>query len=223
MKRLFVPQSTIPAMLSGAKTQHRVLIHEQPPDDATLEACIYHLTRVRKDGEEYPGPATFGCFTPDGDRALPCPYQPGEEVWVGEGLHWQHHQGQCTHGIQHPDEGSTLHYNADDVEVEQPPDWNPRINPYTGKPCGIAAQRMPRWAARIVRRVRAVRVERVQDISEADAAAEGCDGRCPVGYIPAHQSGPHAYHFAQMWDATHGPGAWTRNDWVWVLDLEAKR
>lgn len=67
-----------------------------------------------------------------------------------------------------------------------------------------------------------VRVDRVNEISEADARAEGCDGNCPVGYIPAHQAGPCRYHFAQLWDSIHSaPGAtWRDNPWVWVYTFK---
>lgn len=78
---------------------------------------------------------------------------------------------------------------------------------------------MPRWASRITLEITGVRVERLNDISEADAAAEGCDGKCPVGNIPMYQSGPFAYHYAQLWESINGPDSWAANPWVWVIEF----
>ena len=68
------------------------------------------------------------------------------------------------------------------------------------KPASTSPLFMPRWASRITLEVTGIRVERVQDISEEDARAEGYDGNCPVGYIPAHAKGPCRYHYAQAWE-----------------------
>ena len=76
---------------------------------------------------------------------------------------------------------------------------------------------MPRWASRITLAITRVRVERLHDISEEDARAEGCNGDCPVGYIPAHKSSPCVSHFAQLWESINGAGSWVANPWVFVL------
>jgi hypothetical protein len=81
---------------------------------------------------------------------------------------------------------------------------------------------MPRWASRITLEITGIRVERVQEIGEEEARAEGCDGDCPIGYIPAYQRAPLAYHFAQLWDQINGkrPGcSWNDNPWVWAISF----
>ena len=92
---------------------------------------------------------------------------------------------------------------------------------------------MPRWASRIYLEIVSVRVERVQHISEEDVIAEGVNvprcGKCgytrwDCGYHMDHRfcggndpdSGLHS--FAYQWNSTHGPDAWSRNDWVWVVE-----
>lgn len=29
--------------------------------------------------------------------------------------------------------------------------------------------------------------------------------------------------FVHLWNSIHGPGAWERNDWVWVVGFEVKK
>jgi hypothetical protein len=72
---------------------------------------------------------------------------------------------------------------------------------------------MPRWASRILLEIVSVRVERVQDITEDDAAAEGV---AFTKYTNANAR----FHFKELWDSTCGPGAWDRNDWVWVIEFK---
>jgi hypothetical protein len=79
---------------------------------------------------------------------------------------------------------------------------------------------MPRDLSRITLEITAIRVERLHSISETDALAEGCSGDCPVGYIPAHQAGPCAYEYAQLWESINGPGSWAANPFVWVLSFK---
>jgi len=57
-----------------------------------------------------------------------------------------------------------------------------------------------------------VRVQRVQEISETDAMAEGIP-RYPVGATPIER-------FREVWENVNGPGAWARNDLVWVYGLD---
>ena len=65
---------------------------------------------------------------------------------------------------------------------------------------------MPKDAARLWLEIINVRVERLQDISEADAKAEGTQGK---------------HSFAALWDAINGKRAsWASNPWVWVVEFK---
>jgi len=86
-------------------------------------------------------------------------------------------------------------YRADWTSTNKPlSPWRPSIH-------------MPRWASRITLKVTGVRVERVTAISEEDAVAEGFERR---------------EHFARYWDDIHGPLAFDRNDWAWVVEFQRR-
>lgn len=129
-----------------------------------------------------------------------CPYgSVGERLWVRETWvpksSWDVEAG-CLYKASEPDQYKDLPFK-----------WKPSIH-------------MPRLASRITLEVTGVRVERLNDISEADALAEGCEGNCQIGYIPAYQAGPCSYHFAQLWESINGPGSWALNPWVWVVEFK---
>ena len=76
-------------------------------------------------------------------------------------------------------------------------------------------------------RITNVRVERVQEITGRDAAAEGCQLKHWItGEYPAIDHGIEAEgkvlirKFKDLWNSIHGPDAWDRNDWVWVIEFE---
>lgn len=80
------------------------------------------------------------------------------------------------------------------------------------------AAKMPLWAVRHFMVLASVRAGQVQGVTEGEAVEAGCDGKCPVGNVPAYQAGPHSYHLAQLHDAhTRNPAhKWERNPWCWV-------
>lgn len=101
--------------------------------------------------------------------------------------------------------------------------WQPGESPCRWRP----SIHMPRWASRLTLHLTDVRVERIQEISESDAQAEGIEyrnGFYTGGLHPVkgtHKCMPTAYEaFRGLWDDTNGPGAWDRNDWVWVLEFD---
>lgn len=109
---------------------------------------------------------------------------------------------------------------------------------------------MPQWAARIWLRIGEVKVQRVQDIDPQDAHEEGLTpwksdrlfADLPIGcYRDLYGSGGfcNSYGepdyeiyveqqeeaildgFRQFWEHIHGSGAWERNDWTVVYQIEA--
>lgn len=94
----------------------------------------------------------------------------------------------------------SIFYRADE-------DWN--------KGAGWKSPRfMPRWASRITLEIVGMRVESVQEISGEDAKAEGVEPFCGRDGT-AYRAG-----FQIIWNEIHGPSAWERNDWVWVIEFK---
>lgn len=99
------------------------------------------------------------------------------------------------------------------------------------KCCGSLSGRfMYRSLSRGLDEVVSVRAERVQDITEGDARDEGV--KAAEWFEPAGRPEGEHYHvdgvlatrrrtcrngFATIWERIHGPGAWERNEWVWVV------
>jgi hypothetical protein len=117
---------------------------------------------------------------------------PGDRLWVRET--WAEPSG------NRPD---IYRYRADfhdhaDTRIR----WRPSIH-------------MPRAACRIGLYINAVRIERLQAITDADAIAEGIDGKT-LGQPPR-------LDYANLWNQLNekrGFG-WDVNPWVWVIDFSA--
>lgn len=190
------------AILEGRKTQTRRLVMPG--------ACPYVIGRRLWVRETW---RIVGWDFEDGE--LTIAYRDGTELWVAipedgdpYGERFQHYALQCCDdcekaGLCSDDDG---YYRFTDDSC--PTRWrSPRF--------------MPRWASRITLEVTDVRVQRLQDISEADAVAEGCDGKCPVGYVPVHQDRPFTYQFAQLWDSINAKRApWESNPPVWAVTFK---
>lgn len=153
-----------------------------------------------------------------------CPYgQPGDRLWVRETWSADPHID---------DSWASTEWNGCGRKVREIPDrfHHPRF-------CNYAADwlheqirwtpsiHMPRWASRILLEITAVRVERLQDISKADARAEGLDwvgdGYTPYGVkgIAASWSRDPRESYRVLWESINGPGSWSVNPWVWVLEF----
>ncbi len=179
----------IRAILADEKTQTRRLMKEvlqrknSPvdfgPPDAVCQ-CQADGTWIGWWGgggdREYWQRETDDCYPHGG--GFRSPYQPGDILWVREGLRRD----------GHPDGVQIALYSANEDGVEAPYDLR------TGGPehwCGLSLWRwdrkilpaifMPRWAARIWVEVTNVRAQRIQEISEEDARAEGVKMLSPPG------------------------------------------
>lgn len=91
---------------------------------------------------------------------------------------------------------------------------------------------MPRSSSRIILKVTGVRVERLQEITEEDAIAEGVGHgfRMNAGWPDYQHIQPNgiceltqdtaSMSFASLWESIHGPGAWERDPWLWVIQFD---
>lgn len=81
-----------------------------------------------------------------------------------------------------------------------------------------AARFLPKWAVRTKRLITRVSVERVQDILRDGMRAEGV---AAASWSMASQASLHHLRagFTGLWDRVNGAGAWSRNDWVVVVEF----
>ena len=194
------------AILEGRKTQTRRVVKPQPNEDGladdALPADPYGYAWRGSDGSE-----------------RQCPYgQPGDLLWVRETFQFVKQGSDCqrrTFVITCPFKSTAsawIEYAATPRDSEPPPRWKPSIY-------------MPRWASRLTLEVVSVRVERLQDISDADARAEGVEASPdPVGGAFSGPFGlshlPFASSYANLWESINGPGSWSLNPWVWVVEFK---
>lgn len=196
------------AILEGRKSQTRRVVTKDP------DLLNYAPNQCFMDGAWYP-------TTPSGKIGMApgivCPYgKPGDLLWVRETAFPDFPKDFTYYDwtwAEVPEEYRTpkyVLYNATSPDYKLK--WKPSIH-------------MPRWASRLTLRITDVRVERVQSISEADAVAEGVDGKATLS--DGVQIGGGIYTarnaYATLWDSINGkkPGAsWADNPWVWVVSFE---
>lgn len=202
------------ALLNGSKTQTRRTrgldeVNESPDDWKLLsfQQSLLH-------NGQWAG--FFNSRVDATGLIVTCPYGgPGERLWSRET--WAENESALgVPVIQYRAGGYVIHgatgerrfgtwkdeiYPGDAGEVGEPDKWRPSIH-------------MPRWASRITLEIESVRVERVQEISHADALAEG------VEYDVSKPDGWPLERFHKLWNSVNGPGAWGRNDWVWIITFK---
>jgi hypothetical protein len=198
------------ALLDGCKTQTRRVIN--PPFEGAELECNgagkwFWWDRLI-------GKPSF--------QLLRLSYAPGDRLWVREV--WRTMDGLDDQGpasiaasclsAGYPQPWAPIQYEADGARDN----WIADPHTFGAKPGRLRSPlHMPRWASRLTLRLTDVRVERVQEISVEDCKAEGVEprggmhGYLGAGYRPA---------FRQLWEDINGPGAWDRNEWVWVLRFD---
>jgi hypothetical protein len=154
--------------------------------------------------------------------AAVSPYgQPGDRLWVRENG-WERPERTPKMMREGADTWAPYYFDADGLSEQDHADfkqWGFKRRP---------SIHMPRWASRIKLEIVSVRVERLQDISEADCIAEGIQrGRDGMwnGAPHAVKGTPRAFHTAigaydDLWTQINGPGSWTANPWVWVVEFK---
>lgn len=213
---------------AGSKTQTRRLLSAEAcavlddlagADDAdgpaplTME-YVHHVERQDDVGTPYHYTGFVAWLTEypeEGSIEVPCPFRVGERRYIRE-PHYLY--GRWRRDGQTKTGKPKYRFVADRTKGACYP-TNPPPRVCTRK-SAVGWFRRPgmfmfEWAARSVVEITALRIQHVQEICAADARAEGCeDDVCAVGA------------FADLWDspAIHGPGAWARNDWVVVIEME---
>lgn len=207
-KPILFSDEMVKALLDGRKTQTRRIVKPQPLGEH--DKCFGWFGK----GLPPQAPCAAKGLYCESSRGLfvvaDCPYEVGDQLWVRET--WGVLSWTCVIGDRGRQRTEVVfRAGPHPFDRDRPHGWE------DGKDKWRPSIHMPRAASRITLSITDVRVERVQDISEADAKAEGCDGNCGVGYIPAYQKGPCAYHFASLWDSINGEGSWASNPFCWAI------
>ncbi len=195
------------AILDGRKTQTRRTVKPQPEQGSTLGFLI---PRPNASGSC----AHFHHIDARGihskELTVHCPFGiPGDRLWVRETWCPIYPQDPTYNGGRpieidyRATHSRESHWRVmDDHGTRR---WKPSIH-------------MPRWASRITLEITGVRVERLNDIGEADAMAEGTLGG--HGAIPGYgYAATPVEHYRHLWESLYGPGSWSANPWVWVVEF----
>ena len=191
------------AIQSGVKSQTRRVIKPSP---------------IERDGRWFFYKRGFPVFLEGpATAANACPYgQAGDRIWVREAFSGA--RAYETHGYPLKEWGNKIWFWAD---------GNPERGDWTKPRPSI---HMPRHLSRITLEIVGVRVERLQDISTMDAWAEGIPDAPPPGvYVErvddfvrwsdgVMREDPKAA-YRQLWESINGPGSWSENPWVWIVEF----
>lgn len=185
------------AILDGRKTQTRRIVKPQPPaaTDGRWSWIASSSDKSEVGKFRYSWTDKNGTsFTARGRESgvfIRCPHgEIGDRLWVRENFF-------CITGEPGP---VACNYQSDYANGEFKGMWKPSIH-------------MPRWASRITLEIKGVRVERLQDISQADAILEGIASNFMFTWMTINP-------FKDLWQSIHGPGSWSANPWVWVIEFE---
>jgi hypothetical protein len=188
----------VPLVLSGAKTQTRRVIKNQPPAGFDRH-CSYYPGVWGWTDQPSPTAHWHLVKTPHGVT--------GDRLWMREA--WR--SGVLTN--QFPPREMLPHVVWYEADGEAPPACNGRYRP---------PMFMPRWASRCTLEVIEIRAERLLDISEEDAIAEGISEEAAdqvlmmAEAMNQREPRPAASLYFQLWDRINGDGASELNPWLFA-------
>ena len=192
------------AILSGVKTQHRVVLKPQP--------------RQTDKGEWYVATRAGFVYLAGIDLDLVSPYAVGDRLWCREAFYLGD-DGDYEYAVPAADtEAVSEHVAKLDRLMRTHPEASAAWERLRKLRPSI---HMPRWASRLTLTVTDGRVQRLQEISEEDARAEGVDDSWLVKIGLASDQRRRAFQF--LWEDLHGPSAWSANPWVCALTFTVER
>lgn len=203
------------AILDGSKTQTRRIFKPQPNIQGSFIEDAGHLVYCESpDIERIAGPSPVW-------KKVACPYGvPGDLIWVRET--WQPFRLRTE-----AEEAASREINRKFVNGEyKTPDEIIQASlsrpGATGEVVALYAADYGDWASRIDLEITNIRVERLQEISAEDCVAEGLkpDMETHSGEYWREDVG---HQFECLWESINGPGSWTANPWVWVVEFKRIR
>jgi len=211
------------AILDGRKTQTRRIVKSSIADFHTMD--FMHL--------ENDGSPEIAWFESGRVQEwVKCPYgSVGDRLWVREA--WCHAADDDDRMKYNADgnlDSSCCHYRADGYEVRHVDGAETKGG--LPKSPWVPSIHMPRCASRITLEITGIRVERLNAISEEDALSEGIsfkcfDANCNVIRHAVWPKEPTLSDranakdtFRELWESINGPGSWSANPWVWVIEFK---
>lgn len=207
-----------------AETKERPILFSGPMVRAIREGRKTQTRRIIKPQPDWIRPAVGADGVAHGycgsgpNDGISCPYgRPGDVLWVREA--WAPLVvGNERDFIYRADHHAGLEKRDGDQK------WKPSIH-------------MPRIACRLILEITGVLVERLNEISGDDAVSEGIDSEvadqtmCFRNYLDEQDWFVHwgdgkdwpdaaKESYQSLWELINGPGSWTANPWVWVVEFK---
>lgn len=204
MKPILITAEEVNAIISGDKTQHRLIISPQPYLNEH-GWTVWESNGVRISDQcvhTSPFEKAFKERIPKTDAT---PFNIGSRLWVQEPTYtanswdWFYAATNSLVECKDPFTPNDLHLPWDDEHQE-----------YTGP---ISAEYLPLWASRLTLEITDIRVERVKEITHNDSVAEQCFN------FTGYENLPPLSAFPSYWRTKHGDEAWRSNPWVWVIEF----
>lgn len=201
LRPILFQDDMVRSILAGTKHQTRRLLKPQPGRhwDGVKAVCQWYCpTKVKPDGDQYPGKEVFGFANED--EGFVCKHGgPGDRLFVRE-------------SHSYDETGKIIFRSTTPDELVDSFKWKPSIY-------------HPKELSRITLELTEVRAERLQEITEADALDEGII-EAPTDSTGGRMTAVQQYR--NLWDSINGKPrntrshhmhpvwTWDTNPWVWV-------